>query len=65
MSTFPLEPYEQQDQYIRELRAEIEKLKETLQFIDDHGRALAAMEIIKEQQAEIERLKEELAAQKK
>lgn len=39
------------------LKAEVALLKETLDFIDDHGRASEAMEIMKAQKKEIERLK--------
>jgi hypothetical protein len=40
----------------KELKAEVARLTEALNFIDDHGRALEAMEIMKAQKAEIERL---------
>ena len=37
---------------------EIKRLKATLEQLDDHGRAAAAMETIKAQKAEIEKLRE-------
>jgi uncharacterized protein YicC (UPF0701 family) len=42
---------------IERLETENAKLKEALDYIDDHGRALEAMEIMKAQAAEIESLK--------
>jgi hypothetical protein len=42
-----------------ELEAEIERLKQALEDIDDHGRALEAMERLKAQATEIARLKAE------
>lgn len=41
--------------------AEIERLKEALEAIDDHGRALSFVETLNAQKAEIERLKALLA----
>jgi outer membrane murein-binding lipoprotein Lpp len=56
MSTYPMEAFEGADKYIAELRAENARLKETLEFIDDHGRASEAMEIMKGQKAKIDGL---------
>jgi cell division protein FtsB len=44
----------------KELKAEVALLKETLEFIDDHNRALSAMEIIKGQKARIAELEAEI-----
>jgi cell division protein FtsB len=41
----------------KELKAEVARFKEALDYIDDHGRALEAMEIMKAQAAEIVELK--------
>jgi hypothetical protein len=42
--------------YVDTYTKEIERLNESLQSIDDHGRAAHAMEMMKAQKAEIERL---------
>jgi hypothetical protein len=62
MSSYPSEAFEGADTYIAELRAENVRLKEALDFIDDHGRALAAMEIMKAQRAIISEQAEAIKA---
>ena len=45
------------DRLIAAKDAEIERLKEALEAVDDHGRALSFMETLKAKDAEIQRLK--------
>ena len=46
-----------ESQLLTEKDAEIERLKEALEAVDDHGRALSFMETLKTKDAEIQRLK--------